>query len=128
MGDSPTTETMRLALPAEAASVTEGRHAASSFIQGRIADVDAVITVVSELLTNAVTHGYRGGGEGSMTLELRHSRAALTVSVTDGGVMRPDLGGGLGMGLAIAATLAERLEIETSVEGGTLVRARFAGG
>jgi anti-sigma regulatory factor (Ser/Thr protein kinase) len=130
MGAPPSTETMRLALPAEAASVTDGRHAARSFLQGRIGDIDAVITVVGELLANAVKHGHRGGRGGSMTLELRHSRDALTVSVADGGAgMRPNIGvGGLGLGLAIVAALAQRLEIETSAEGGTLVRARFVDG
>jgi anti-sigma regulatory factor (Ser/Thr protein kinase) len=130
MGSPSSSETMRLALPAEAASVTDGRHAARSFLEGRGVDIDAVITVVGELLANAVSHGYRKGAEGTMTLELRHSPAAVTVSVADGGVgMRPNvLGGGLGLGLAIAAALAERIEIETSAAGGTLVRARFPDG
>src|SRR5918996_127594 len=107
---SPSTETMRLPLPAVAASVRDGRHAAREFLEGRVAKLDDVVTVVSELLSNAVSHGYRRGGEGSMTLEVRRSRDALTVSVADGGLgMRPNLGaGGLGMGLAIVAALAER--------------------
>jgi anti-sigma regulatory factor (Ser/Thr protein kinase) len=119
---------LELDLPAEPASIARGRRAARSFADGRVVDVDAVITVVGELLTNAVRHGYRRGGQGWMTLELGHSRDALTVSVADDGVgMRPVLGGGgLGLGLAIAAALAERLEIETSDAGGTLVRARIA--
>jgi two-component sensor histidine kinase len=128
MESAQSPERLEVDLPAEPASVARGRRAARSFVQGRVADVDAVIIVVGELLTNAVRHGYRRGGRGWMTLELGQSRDALTVSVADDGVgMRPDLGGsGLGLSLAIAAALAERLEIETSDEGGTLVRARFA--
>lgn len=93
------------------------------------ADPDAVALAVSEALTNVVLHAYADRPEpGEVVLVAeRHPDDGLEVQVSDQGRgMKPrDDSPGLGVGLPLAATLAERLEIDARPGGGTRVRMVF---
>ena len=66
--------------------------------------------VLTELLQNAVDHGFpegSGGGEVSVALSQQRQRAARSESSTTGAVSSPgfDLDGATGLGLSIVRTL-----------------------
>lgn len=80
---------------------------------------------VSEAATNALVHGVRGG-EGSIRVEAQMHDEELQIVISDDGVgmqPRPD-SPGLGLGLPVIATVADRLEI-LDEEPGTRVEMIF---
>lgn len=102
------------------------------------ADVSSSLAVVlTELLQNAVEHGYPPGHDGGqVTIELQTTGTGLTVRVHDDGVGLPDgfdLARSDGLGLTIARTLAEGdlgggLSLRPAIDGrGTIaeIRAEF---
>jgi serine/threonine-protein kinase RsbW len=111
-------------LPVEAATVRTGRHRASDFARAhgastrRAADVGLA---VSEALTNAVVHSGASNGREAIVLELACEGPELTVAVRDRGRglrPRPD-SPGIGLGLPIIASLADRVQIRRPPDGGT---------
>jgi serine/threonine-protein kinase RsbW len=110
----------------------EARVAARSFARRCGAATDAVERValgVSEAVTNVVLHSYRTHQTpGELELVLRApSREQIEVVVADSGVgllPRPD-SPGLGVGLALIASVAETLEIEPVARGGVELRMTF---
>lgn len=92
---------------------TQARGAAARFLAEHCpwADADAVLLVVSELVTNAARH------TGALArLRLRVDAGGLSVAVEDGDprppVPRaPDMGGGGGFGWHMVERLAERLAV-----------------
>jgi anti-sigma regulatory factor (Ser/Thr protein kinase) len=87
--------------------------------ENRLADelVTDVELVVSELVTNAVTHG-----AGEITLTITLVRDSVTLSVLDEGGGRPKLrhvgsGSGHGRGLALVARLADEWQVREAPEG-----------
>lgn len=74
------------------------------------ATASSLAVILTELLQNAVEHGYPPGTEGgTITVELSTSARELVVRVHDDGVGLPagfDLAGDPGLGLTIARTLA----------------------
>jgi len=98
-------------------------------------EVDDVKTAVSEAVTNAVIHGYRGG-QGTIYLELTADleERILTVAVKDRGVGIADVkqamepmfttdpeGERSGMGFSFMEAFMDQVEVESEPNHGTLV-------
>ena len=80
-----------------------------------------VALAVSEAATNAVTHGFVGRSPGQFRVAIETRDEELEVLVEDDGrgmVPRPD-SPGLGLGLPLIATVADRFETHTTPSGGT---------
>ena len=91
----------------------------------RIADVKLA---VSEAATNALVHAYRDRPTpGTIRIEAVIEDGELRISVIDEGTgirPRPD-SPGLGLGLPVIASVAERLEIAPGGDAGTNLRMAF---
>lgn len=118
--------------PAVEASVPRARRPVADYVVASAADSDAhqldsIRLAVSEAVTNAVMHAYRG----SMGL-IHVSATALPdeiwVLVSDDGCgfQTPPAQPGLGWGLALIADAADDFTIAERGAGGTEVRMRFA--
>ena len=98
-------------------------------------EVDDVKTAVSEAVTNAVIHGYRGD-RGTIYLDLTADmeERTLTVAVKDGGVGIADVkqamepmfttdpeGERSGMGFSFMEAFMDQVEVESEPNHGTLV-------
>lgn len=95
-----------------------------------VRDPDGVALAVSEAVTNAVLHAYAGApAPGDVELVARRLAGdGLEVLVCDEGlgmVPRSD-SPGLGVGLAVLASVADRVMVEGRRGGGTRVRMTFA--
>jgi len=93
-------------------------------------DPDAVALAVTEAITNAVVHAYvdeSAPGPIEVVMQ-RLPDDGLEILVCDEGRgMQPRHDSpGLGLGLPLVATLAERFEVEARVGGGTRVLMAFA--
>ena len=100
-------------------------------------------TAVSEAVTNAIVHGYRGREDGMVHMQAEFSdHRLLTVSVSDEGcgirdveaAMQPfySTGDGAersGMGFCVMQTFMDAVEVTSAVDEGTtvLMRKRIAG-
>lgn len=110
-------------LPHDLLSVREARHFLRSTLAGweMSALEDASQLVVSELVTNAITHA-----ASACQLRLSRSSSTLRVEVVDGGAGTPDpkpptAGGEHGRGMHIVAALALAWGTELLDEGGKVV-------
>lgn len=105
------------------------RRAVREFLRGAdpcaLADV---LLAVSEVVTNCVVHGYRDVPHGTVELEARRNGDHLLLSVADAGSgMAPRLDSpGLGLGLPLISQIAERVDISSPANGGTLVSMHFS--
>ena len=117
--------------PAAPASVAEARRALREAARARGADarlVEAMTLCVSEAVTNAVLHAYRGGSSGDVELEIEQNDGALVVHVKDSGVgMLPRLDSpGIGFGLPLIGRLASELSVHARKgDSGTELIMRF---
>jgi serine/threonine-protein kinase RsbW len=118
--------------PAVPASVATIRRALSQFARelgGPSRLADAVAVAASEAATNVVMHAYRDRPEPGL-IEVSAARTAneLVVAVRDHGPgLTPRVDSpGLGLGLAIIAQQADRLDLLDSPTGGLEVRMYFA--
>ena len=97
-------------------------------------EVDDVKTAVSEAVTNAVIHGYKGG-EGMIFLEAEIDGQELTVRVRDRGMGIADVekarepmyttdqtGERSGMGFSFMEAFMDEILVESSPGGGTVVQ------
>jgi anti-sigma regulatory factor (Ser/Thr protein kinase) len=95
-------------------------------------DPEAVALAVTEAVTNAVVHAYAGAPEpGDVEVVVRRTpEDGVEILVCDEGRgMTPRTDSpGLGIGLPLAAALAERFEIQARAGGGTRIRMAFATG
>lgn len=103
-----------LELAGEPASIARARHAAARLADELGAPVNGVRLAVSEAVTNAVLHGYRGERSGTVEVKARVERGRLVCVVRDFGVgMSPNPDSpGLGLGLALIGRVADDLRIE----------------
>lgn len=87
--------------------------------------VGDVKLAVSEAATNALVHGYRGA-EGTIRVEAHIAQGQLVIAVRDTGPgMKPRSDSpGLGLGLPVIASVANRLEILEETPG-TRLRMTF---
>ena len=118
-------ETLDLTLPARSESVGRARRAAERLARAAGAPKSNVALAVSEAVSNAIHHAYRGR-EGPITVHGRRDPGRLVVEVIDRGVgMRPNPASpGLGLGLSLIGMMADDFEIDAG-PGGTAVRMRF---
>lgn len=119
-------EESEIEFPAEAESIGLARQAAREFAAACGANGDDIALAVSEAVTNAIVHGYRGRASGGVELECWREGDDCFIEITDRGVgMRPHPGSpGLGMGLPVISALADTVEI-VSLDRGTAIRMRF---
>jgi two-component sensor histidine kinase/PAS domain-containing protein len=96
-------------------------------------DADRAIPLglaVSEVLTNALRHGFQGRDDGAVTVDGHIEEGELVVSVSDDGVgMKPQNGEpGLGSRIirALAAQLAATIHVDSSAQTGTTVTIRLS--
>ena len=111
---------LRLELPAEPGSVTRARQALEKIAGTLGCDAEAVKIAVSEIVGNAVVHGYeRDQPEGVVLVLARVLRGRLIVTVADrGGGMTPKIDSpGLGLGLPIVSQLAGDVRIDSDERG-----------
>jgi anti-sigma regulatory factor (Ser/Thr protein kinase) len=122
--------TLSLSLPSTSEAPRLARLAVSQ-LPGIDAARDDVTLVVSELVTNAVTHaGARA--EDPITLEIRHEAGQLLIDVRDAGrsgdvphVRPADQRGDGGFGLVLVGRLARDWDSVSSTENGCVVRVRM---
>ncbi|WP_129338705.1 sensor histidine kinase [Cellulomonas endophytica] len=90
------------------------------------ADATALALVLTELVTNAVEHGFEGRALGAVTITAEREDDRLHVEVADDGAGLPEGGAGSGLGTQIVSTLVVN-ELRGSIswqprpDGGTLV-------
>jgi serine/threonine-protein kinase RsbW len=118
------------AWPAVPESVSVARHAVTGFLHDvHMGDppLSDVRLAVSEAVTNAVHHAYVEGDPGEVRVRVELSDDELEVVVEDdGGGMRPRPDSpGLGLGLPLIATVAERFDTRSRPGGGTRLRMAF---
>lgn len=125
-------ETLLLTLPSTALTVGPVRRTVRTFLSERgvpRATIDAILVAVSEAMTNVVLHAYdRLAPDGVVSVELALDDDLVRLTVTDAGcgIAPRDDSPGAGLGLAIIAGLAARLEIGAAGDGcGTQLRASF---
>jgi serine/threonine-protein kinase RsbW len=115
--------------PATPGSVTEARSRLVDFAAAAGAtptQVDAVRLAVSEAMTNAVLHAYRGE-PGSIYVNAAIVAGELWILISDDGcglqprADRP----GLGLGLGLISQVSDDFAIVSRASGGTEVRMRF---
>ena len=123
--------TFKSSFPAGPATPTVARHAVRDFLHTLGADPRAfgdVLLALSEVVTNAVVHGYRNETGGEVRVEAQHSERGLLLSVADQGrgmAPRHD-SPGLGLGLPLVGRIAKKVDITAEVGGGTLVSMCFS--
>ena len=117
-----------LDLPASVDVVARARRAIAECAEGiGVADIFAVGVAVSETVTNAVVHAYRDRDPGRVTLTAEHPPGdGLVVTVEDGGAGVRTRRPLPGLGLSLAAELADTFQLSTPPGGGTRVRMSFA--
>jgi anti-sigma regulatory factor (Ser/Thr protein kinase) len=114
---------LELSLSAESESVAKARHATADFARTHGADPDDIALAVSEAVSNAVLHAFRGADQGHIDIRAFPDGDALVISVSDDGVgvtPNPD-SPGLGLGLALIGSLSAGLELRKDRRGTTLV-------
>lgn len=123
------TPDLELKLPARPQNVAVVRHALGGLGEALAVDEQMLSDIklaVTEACTNVVIHAY-SNGEGPLEIDALIEDRLLTVVVRDHGrgiVPRPD-SPGLGLGLALIATLAESLELGKDDGESTEVRMTF---
>jgi serine/threonine-protein kinase RsbW len=123
--------------PAEASTVSTARHTVVGWLRAqRLSDpplsdiaLSDIALMVSEAVTNAVTHAYVGHLQpGDVNVTVQAGDDEVLVEVADRGIglrPRPD-SPGLGYGLAVMVAVAERFEAQTAQGQGTRLRAWFS--
>jgi serine/threonine-protein kinase RsbW/stage II sporulation protein AB (anti-sigma F factor) len=129
---SPPTLVRRFAArPDEIAAV---RHEVRDYAERNgAADPNAIALAVTEAITNAVVHAYADTaepGEIEVFVQRLPDDEGIEILVCDDGrgMMPRTDSPGLGLGLPLVATLAERFEVQARAGGGTRVLMAFATG
>jgi serine/threonine-protein kinase RsbW/stage II sporulation protein AB (anti-sigma F factor) len=118
-------------ISAHPATVREIRRSVADFAQRagfHARTLDDIKTCVSEAVTNAIVHAYRGDrAPGTITVQATVEVHELQITVSDDGLgfrPRPD-SPGIGLGLPTIATLTDTMAIEASAAGGTTISMGF---
>jgi serine/threonine-protein kinase RsbW len=117
--------------PAEVSSVGNARHTVTEWLRGHaLADppLSDIALVVSEAMTNAVTHAYIGVPPGAIRVRVAVDPDEVMVMIEDDGLglrPRPD-SPGLGFGLATMVMVSKRFEAQTVQSRGTRLCAWFS--
>ncbi len=123
--------TFESSFPAGPATPSAARRAIRDFLHSLGADPRAfsdVLLALSEVVTNAVVHGYRNEAGGEVRVAARQSSAGLLLSVADRGrgmAPRHD-SPGLGLGLPLVGRIAKQVDITAEAGGGTVVSMCFS--
>lgn len=132
---------MRLRLPAKSENESAARSAVSAFVallNPTVEELGDIRLAVSEAVTNAIVHAYRGTGEGLIYISVRlYSDREVTVEISDKGCGIEDVekakepffttGSGeerCGMGFLVMQTFTELLSVKSKVGRGTTVLMR----
>jgi serine/threonine-protein kinase RsbW len=128
-GRAATAQSFSVRLPGLASSVTRGRHLLTDYLNAiGYGDTYDVRLGVTEALTNAVRHAYRSEEKGDIELEAAVRGGALHVVVRDFGT-GPTVqvsSAGVGLGLPLMASVAQRVLIDIEAGRGTEVHLTFA--
>ncbi len=128
-GQTTTAQGFSVRLPGLASSVTRGRHLLTEYLCNvGYGDSYDVRLGVTEALTNAVRHAYHAGEKGDIELEAVVQDDELHVIVRDFGT-GPTVqvsSAGVGLGLPLMASVAERVVIDVAAGRGTEVHLTFA--
>ncbi len=114
---------LELSLSAVSESVAKARHAAADFARAHGANPDDIALAVSEAVSNAVLHAFRGVAPGNIDIRAFPDGDSVVISVSDDGVgvtPNPD-SPGLGLGLALIGSLSQGVELRKEGHGTTLV-------
>jgi anti-sigma regulatory factor (Ser/Thr protein kinase) len=114
---------VELELPAVPGSIKRARDAVGALASKVGAPVGDVRLAVSEAVTNAVVHAFRGEAKaGKVKIDAHVARDRLVVVVADdGGGMRPNPdSGGLGLGIPLITRLAEDARFDSNAKGLTV--------
>ena len=113
---------VKLELEAVPASIKRARDAVGGLATKVGAPVGDVRLAVSEAVTNAVVHAFRGQAAGTVTVDAHVARSRLVVVIADdGGGMRPNPdSGGLGLGIPLITRLAEDARFDSNARGLTV--------
>ena len=118
-----------LEIPASPDAIRSARAAVRRFSErSGVGDPGVVALAVSEAITNAVMHAYRGADTGTIDVTAEHPPDdGLVVTVRDRGQgLTPRSNSpGYGLGLPMVAQLTTALEIAPASDGGTVVRMHF---
>lgn len=116
-------------LSAHPNSVPAIRHQIAQFAAGKGATREQTADIglaVSEAVTNAILHGYRGR-PGEVRVAAAVTAGALTVLVTDDGVGldQPAAQPGLGVGWPLIASMTADFAVRSAIGGGTEIEMQF---
>jgi anti-sigma regulatory factor (Ser/Thr protein kinase) len=115
-------------LPAVAASVTEGRHLLADYLEAiGYQESYEVCLAATEALSNAVRHAYHADARGDIEIGAAVHGDSLDVTIRDFGLgptaeLRSE---SLGLGLALMASLAQRVVLDVEAGKGTDVHLIF---
>jgi serine/threonine-protein kinase RsbW len=115
---------------AEPDSLAVARHAVAAWLRERDTTdppLGEIEVAVSEAVTNAVLHAYRGAEPGEVRVTVRVLRDEVEIVVEDDGrgmLPRTD-SPGLGLGLPLIATMSDRFDAESAPGSGTRVSMSF---
>ena len=122
---------IELLLPARAENVAIVRHALGAL--GEVLGLDAqtlsdIRLAVTEACTNVVVHAYPDGSEGPLEMLATLEEKELTVVVRDEGegISPRQDSPGLGLGLPLIASLAEKVQLGHDARRRTEVRMTFS--
>ena len=123
------TPTFHRCYGAQPESVPGARRAVAAFaaeIGAQPNELARIRLAVSEAVTNAVLHGYRGA-PGDIDVSAEVAGDELTIPVSDGGCGMQSSGGspGMGVGLGLMAEVTDGMAIASRRSGGVELRMGF---
>lgn len=113
---------VNLNLPSDATSIKRARDAVSELAGHVGVPAGDVKLAVSEAVSNAVLHAFRGRDPGTISVRARIDRDRLIVIVADDGTgMRPNVDSpGLGFGISLITKMAGDVRFDSSPNGLTV--------